>query len=76
MIYPSMLLRRAVQAELRDSTQTREQAIAGLGEWAVLSVLAGAGSVAILDPANDWATKPAWPPPIAASASSGTTAAT
>jgi tetratricopeptide (TPR) repeat protein len=43
--------RRAVQAELQASSQTRERAIAGLGEWAVLSVLAGAGSVAILDPA-------------------------
>ena len=43
--------RRAVQDELEDSTQTREQTIAGLGEWAVLSVLAGAGSVTILDPA-------------------------
>jgi tetratricopeptide (TPR) repeat protein len=42
--------RRAVQAELQDSTQTREQTIAGLGEWAVLSVLAGAGSVVVLDP--------------------------
>ncbi len=43
--------RRTVQGELEASTQTREQTIAGLGEWAVLSVLAGAGSVAILDPA-------------------------
>ncbi len=43
--------RRTIQGELEASTKTREQTIAGLGEWAVLSVLAGAGSVAILDPA-------------------------
>ncbi len=43
--------RRGVQQELETATQTREQQVAGLGEWAVLSVLAGAGSVAIFDPA-------------------------
>ena len=42
--------RRAVQAELDATTHERDRTIAGLGEWAVLSVLAGAGAVAILDP--------------------------
>ena len=43
--------RRAVQAELEAATRGRDLTIAGRGEWAVLSVLAGAGSVTIFDPA-------------------------
>jgi hypothetical protein len=43
--------RRIVQQQLSDSSDPRDQDLARLGEWAVLAVRAGAGSVAVLDPA-------------------------
>lgn len=42
--------RRIVQRELAASTNERDTALAGWDEWGVVSVLAGAGSVTILDP--------------------------
>ncbi len=42
--------RREVQAGLQTSPGRREALIAGLGEWAAVTVLAGAGSVPVLAP--------------------------
>ena len=42
--------RREVQARLQTSPGRREAALAGLGEWAAVTVLAGAGSVPVLAP--------------------------
>lgn len=42
--------RRQVQAELETSASARDNLIAGLGEWAAVTVLAAAGSVRVLDP--------------------------
>jgi hypothetical protein len=42
--------RREVQAELETSASPRDQLLAGLAEWAAVTVLAAAGSVPVLDP--------------------------
>jgi tetratricopeptide (TPR) repeat protein len=42
--------RRTVQAEFQRTSDVREQRLAELDEWAVLSVLAGQGAVAAFDP--------------------------
>jgi len=42
--------RRQVQAELEVSPDRRDQAVAGLGEWAAVTVLAASGSVPVIDP--------------------------
>jgi tetratricopeptide (TPR) repeat protein len=42
--------RRQVQAELEISPDRRDAELAGLGEWAAVTVLAAAGSVPVLDP--------------------------
>ena len=42
--------RREVQAGLQTSPGRREALIAGLGEWAAVTVLAGTGSVPVLAP--------------------------
>ena len=42
--------RRTVQKQLSDSPDPRDQRMARLGEWAVLTVLASAGSVTVIDP--------------------------
>ena len=42
--------RRQVQAELAASPDKRENELAGLGEWAAVTVLAASGSVPVLDP--------------------------
>ena len=41
--------RRQVQAELETSADRRDNKLAGLGEWAAVTVLAASGSVPILD---------------------------
>lgn len=43
--------RRMVQAELRSAARKREQQVAELDEWAVLSITAARGSVLVFDPA-------------------------
>ena len=43
--------RRMVQRQLLDGTDRRDQLVAGLDEWSVVTVLAGAPSVAVYDPA-------------------------
>jgi tetratricopeptide (TPR) repeat protein len=43
--------RRVVQLQWATSTHPREAELAGLDEWGVLTVLAGAGSVRVFDPA-------------------------
>jgi tetratricopeptide (TPR) repeat protein len=43
--------RRMVQTELAVATDRWDQAVAGLDEWAVITVLAGSGTVAVFDPA-------------------------
>ncbi len=45
--------RRTVQQQLTDSPAPRDQQLARLGEWAVLTVLATAGSVTVIDPAAE-----------------------
>ena len=42
--------RREVQAELETSPDARDNQLAGLGEWAAVTILAAAGSVPVLDP--------------------------
>lgn len=42
--------RRAVQGELVTATNPRDQAIAGLDEWGILTVLSAAGSTIVYDP--------------------------
>ena len=42
--------RRQVQAELETSADHRDSELAGLGEWAAVTILAAAGSVPVLDP--------------------------
>ena len=42
--------RRQVQAELETSPDRRDTELAGLGEWAAVTILAAAGSVPVLDP--------------------------
>ena len=42
--------RRQVQAELETSPDRRDTELAGLGEWAAVTVLAATGSVPVLDP--------------------------
>ena len=42
--------RRQVQAELETSPDRRDAELAGLGEWAAVTVLAASGSVPVLDP--------------------------
>ena len=42
--------RREVQAELETSPDRRDTELAGLGEWAAVTVLAATGSVPVLDP--------------------------
>ena len=44
--------RREVQAELETSPDKRDNELAGLGEWAAVTVLAAAGSVPVLDPSR------------------------
>ncbi len=43
--------RRVVQQQLSGSPDRRDQHLAALGEWAVLTVLTAAGTVGVLDPA-------------------------
>jgi CHAT domain/Trypsin-like peptidase domain len=45
--------RRLVQAELEASANPRDKQIAGLGEWAAVTVLAASGSVPVIDPDHD-----------------------
>ena len=52
--------RREVQRELETSTDRRDQELAALGEWAIVTVLAAAPEVPILDPDH---TRPGTPPP-------------
>ena len=52
--------RRQVQAELETSSDHRDSELAGLGEWAAVTILAAAGSVPVLDPER---TAPAVPGP-------------
>lgn len=52
--------RRVVQRDLDAAETDRERIVGALGEWSVLSVLAGAGSVAVFDPAI---IEPPPPPP-------------
>jgi len=47
--------RRTVQQELTDSPDPRDRQLAKLGEWAVLTVLATAGSVTMIDPSAELA---------------------
>ena len=42
--------RRQVQAELETSPDRRDTELAGLGEWAAVTILAAAGTVPVLDP--------------------------
>jgi tetratricopeptide (TPR) repeat protein len=42
--------RRQVQAELETSRDRRDNELAGLGEWAAVTVLAASGAVPVLDP--------------------------
>ena len=44
--------RRQVQAELETSLSPRDRLLAGLGEWAAVTVLASAGAVPVIDPAQ------------------------
>ena len=44
--------RREVQAELETSPDKRDNELAGLGEWAAVTVLAASGSVPVLDAAR------------------------
>ena len=44
--------RRQVQAELETSPDRRDNELAGLGEWAAVTVLAATGSVPVLDPSR------------------------
>ena len=44
--------RRQVQTELETSPDRRDTELAGLGEWAAVTVLAAAGSVPVLDPSH------------------------
>jgi len=50
--------RRIVQRELASSPDVGEQALAGLQEWAVVTVLAGSGSVTLFDPTQPGAIPP------------------
>ncbi|MGW5715694.1 tetratricopeptide repeat protein, partial [Amycolatopsis sp. NPDC003865] len=43
--------RRVVQLQLASSTHPRESRLAGLDEWSIVTVLAGAGSTVVFDPA-------------------------
>ena len=52
--------RREVQAELEISPDHRDNKLAGLGEWAAVTILAASGSVPVVDPEN---TVPAAPQP-------------
>ena len=52
--------RREVQRELETSTDRRDQELAALGEWAIVTVLAAAPEVRVLDPDH---TRPGAPPP-------------
>jgi tetratricopeptide (TPR) repeat protein len=52
--------RREVQRELETSTSRRDQELAALGEWAIVTVLAAAPEVPVLDPDQ---TRPGAPPP-------------
>ncbi|MGH8910072.1 MAG: CHAT domain-containing protein, partial [Egibacteraceae bacterium] len=45
--------RRAIQRELVNSPDERERRLAALGEWAVVTVLAGSGSALVFDPTMD-----------------------
>jgi tetratricopeptide (TPR) repeat protein len=45
--------RREVQAELETSPDRRDGLLAGLGEWAAVTILAGSGAVPVLDPDNN-----------------------
>jgi len=54
--------RRDVQRELETSTGRRDQELAALGEWAIVTVLAAAPQVAMIDPDN---TRPDAPLPDA-----------
>ena len=45
--------RRLVQAELETSTDRRDTQLAGLGEWAAVTVLAASGAVPVLDPEHE-----------------------
>ena len=57
--------RRQVQAELETSPDPRCHLLAGLGEWAAVTVLATAGSVPVLDPGHTAAARQPSRPQIA-----------
>jgi tetratricopeptide (TPR) repeat protein len=64
--------RREVQHELETSLDKRDNLLAGLGEWAVVTVLAGSPAVAVLDPDTTTVVpRPAEPPQIAGLAARG-----
>ena len=50
MIAALAAARREVQAELETSPDRRDSLLAGLGEWAAVTILAASGSVPVLDP--------------------------
>ena len=50
--------RREVQAELETSPDKRDNELAGLGEWAAVTVLAATGSVPVVDPDHTAASVP------------------
>jgi hypothetical protein len=54
---------RVVQRDLAASPGERDTVLAGLDEWGVLSVLAGAGSVTVLDPGTTRESRSAVPVP-------------
>ena len=64
--------RREVQHELETSHDKRDQGLAGLGEWAVVTVLAASPTVTVLDPDTTAAVpRPPQPPQIAGLAARG-----
>ena len=64
--------RREVQHELETSPDKRDNVLAGLGEWAVVTVLAASSAVTVLDPGiTDKVPRPPEPPQIAGLAARG-----
>ncbi len=64
--------RREVQRELETSPDKRDQSLAGLAEWAVVTVLAASPAVTVLDPdATAAVPQPPRPPQIAGLAARG-----
>ncbi|MGI9000361.1 MAG: trypsin-like peptidase domain-containing protein [Pseudonocardia sp.] len=57
--------RRTIQGQLVESREEREKRLAGLDEWAVVTVSAAAGSVVLFDPSSDTSGSPGRPKPSA-----------